>query len=582
MYFVAELNPFRFYLNKPYLFEMTFPEFEKRYTYSQKDLLGSGGFADVFKARDNQTGYFVAVKVSKVKPEFGNFTLQNEVELAKKIPTHPNIAHYERCHRFDMGIMGTYDFAVLKYYELGNLDVFLQKRDLTDSDIREILRGILHGLQLLHGKGVVHRDLKASNILMDRENGIWMPKIADFGLSGAIHDEHSVTNDAVGLSYYYAAPEQIRGEKILKNVDFWAFGVLTYRLFLKEMPFQGQTGADKLSLNVQIGRQITEMALPEKAKTFPAPYKEILDLCWVEDKSKRVQEASILLKLLESDDYQPVIIPIVRPIAVPTAVPTTVSAAFAWKKPALIAGSCALLIGGWLMFRPSKPTIETSTPNQIISDLNTSNPNPIANPTSGSTSTTPSAASATTTTAPNNAAMPAGKPSSASKPPSAPNGNKPNEIPNRNQPTDAPIGTFSPTAPVSVKTTEPPKLQQPTTEPPKSSPVEPPKEKKDADVFYFAERMPAFAKKNSEKELAEYLKKNINSSKVAHKQGKVTVGFIVMADGSIDKVTVEKGFDADCDAEALRVVRAMPKWEPGFQNGQNVKVKFSLPIHFKE
>jgi protein TonB len=102
------------------------------------------------------------------------------------------------------------------------------------------------------------------------------------------------------------------------------------------------------------------------------------------------------------------------------------------------------------------------------------------------------------------------------------------------------------------------------------------------EVFTRVEQMPMFG--SGEKELMEYLGKNIKYPTIARENGisgTVIVQFVVERDGSISSPEVARGIGGGCDEEALRVVRNMPKWKPGKQQGRAVKVKFTLPIKFR-
>lgn len=106
----------------------------------------------------------------------------------------------------------------------------------------------------------------------------------------------------------------------------------------------------------------------------------------------------------------------------------------------------------------------------------------------------------------------------------------------------------------------------------------PPKE----EIFTRVEQMPQFG--SGERELLEYLQKNIKYPAIAREngiQGTVVVQFVVDKDGSITQPEVARGIGGGCDEEALRVIREMPKWQPGKQQGRPVKVKFTLPVRFR-
>lgn len=280
---------------------MTLPMFESR--FKSRKYIGSGGFAKVYKAFDHAKNHYVALKVADVRPEVKQFTLQREVELVNKLPPHPNIARYDACYRFDMGVAGEIDFAILKFYEDGNLEQFVTTHDLTADDVHIIIKGILRGVSFLHNNNYVHRDLKAQNILIQRDDGVWTPKITDFGLSRSMGTDNTANNSAIALSYSYAAPEQIQNRKIYKNVDIWAAGVIIYKMVAGELPFktsQKEDGRDTQS-QLELSRKIVNAELPDKVNTLPEPYQSIIKRCLVADPKSRCQNAEELLSLLDGE-----------------------------------------------------------------------------------------------------------------------------------------------------------------------------------------------------------------------------------------------------------------------------------------
>lgn len=284
----------------------SYAAFESR--YSNKSYIGSGGFSKVYKVFDHAKNHYVALKMADVRPEWKQFTLQREVELVNSLPSHRNIARYENCYRFNTGMTGQVDFAILRFYEYGNLEQFLsKKKDLTLADKRGIIRGMLEGIAFLHGNGIIHRDLKSQNILLHREDGVWTPKITDFGLSRQTSGNSNVTNSAVGLSYAYAAPEQIQNRKIYKNVDLWAAGVIIYRIMAGELPFQSETGGNSRSTQsqLQISQKIINLELPLKLSDLPEPYLSMIRQCLVLDPQQRVERAEDLINMMRGESYEP-------------------------------------------------------------------------------------------------------------------------------------------------------------------------------------------------------------------------------------------------------------------------------------
>lgn len=280
---------------------MTHENFSKRYqfdTQNQKALLGKGGFASVYKAFDTVQKRNVAVKIAEVKHE--KFNLQTEKQLVDELEPHENIVHYGNCYRFRI-IPGQYDFAILKYYEEGNLNDVINKYALTIGQKHQILVGILKGVAHLHNHHIIHRDLKPQNILMEWAENRWIPKLTDFGLSKlADTNEGAIENSAIGLSIAYAAPEQIQNRNILSNVDLWAVGVCAYQLFTGELPFEASRTMSLESWNLAIIKQIVEGKISDKINLVPEPYRTLIKKCLTTSNTKRIQKAEELLLLLET------------------------------------------------------------------------------------------------------------------------------------------------------------------------------------------------------------------------------------------------------------------------------------------
>ena len=102
------------------------------------------------------------------------------------------------------------------------------------------------------------------------------------------------------------------------------------------------------------------------------------------------------------------------------------------------------------------------------------------------------------------------------------------------------------------------------------------------EVFTMVEQMPQFPGGNTE--LLKYISKNVRYPAIAQEngiEGRVIVRFVVEKDGTIGEVQVVKGVDASLDKEAVRVVKTLPQWVPGKQNGRSVRVWFTLPVTFR-
>ncbi|MEN0046321.1 MAG: serine/threonine-protein kinase [Bacteroidota bacterium] len=281
---------------------MTKEEFFTRFEFGYEDTIGSGGFAKVYRAWDKVEKKHVAIK--RAEADESKFTLRREAALINSLESHDNLIRFKEYEgassfRFKEDF-DLYDYAVMDYYESGNLQDILTHFDLKFEDKKNIIEGILKGYAHLHHK-LTHRDTKASNILMAKgNNGEWIPKISDFGLC-QVHGTKDIdrADSATHLTYEYAAPEQFLGGKIKNNVDLWSCGVIIYRILTGELPFQVTKSVNSQEKRGALIRMITQVELPETQLSYVSePYQEIIRRCLVKDNKKRVQKADDLLEIL--------------------------------------------------------------------------------------------------------------------------------------------------------------------------------------------------------------------------------------------------------------------------------------------
>ena len=274
-------------------------EFQQDYQYDlsdEKSHLGEGTYGQVVKAWDNTEHRWVAIKIGKdLLPEF---------EAAKDL-SHRNIAKYINCYRIADKSAGTKDYAIMQYYPEGNLAKFLANNTISQTQQKQIIKGILEGLKYLHANKRIHRDLKPANILIFKNINTLeiVPLISDFGLTKVVKESDYVDGSDVELSdgrgtASYKAPEQIEGDKAHFNLDLWAFGVILYEIILGERPFNiPKTGNESQKFN-ELLRQIKDVAIPEKINTIQQPYQAMIRLCLVKDIHKRVRRVDELIDML--------------------------------------------------------------------------------------------------------------------------------------------------------------------------------------------------------------------------------------------------------------------------------------------
>lgn len=280
---------------------MTYEDFIERYRFDINDPqaeIGSGGFGKVYKAYDSLHHKWVAVKVVPVDHNRDHISLRAEIEKAQSLPDHSNIVRYEACYRFKLP-GGSYDYAVMQYYEEGNLSQLLDKGGISSVQRDKLAREILAGISFLHKHRILHRDLKSSNVLIARYGEEYIPLIADFGLSKQLGEEASqIENSIVGGSALYTAPEQLMGEQLRYNTDLWSYGVIVYQLFTAQFPYYPDNTSSGAS-GIKVYKRIMESPVPPLLSHIPAPWQEVCRRCLVVDPASRVSGADDLVEIIK-------------------------------------------------------------------------------------------------------------------------------------------------------------------------------------------------------------------------------------------------------------------------------------------
>lgn len=204
--------------------------------YEVLNYIGGGGMSRVYLAHDVILGRDVAIKVL-------NYDFSNEEELKRRFMrealsatslTHPNIVDI-----FDVGEDGDIHYLVMEYIDGQTLKEFIVSNGpLSPEEALPIMQQLVSAISNAHENGIVHRDVKPQNILMDHDGNV---KITDFGIAMALSaTAHTKTNSVLG-TVHYLSPEQARGGMATKKSDIYSVGIVFYELLTGKLPFSGES-----------------------------------------------------------------------------------------------------------------------------------------------------------------------------------------------------------------------------------------------------------------------------------------------------------------------------------------------------
>src|SRR4051794_2719606 len=207
--------------------------FDGRYKIVRK--LGSGGMADVYLAEDQELGRRIAIKILNDRHANDEQFIERFRREAKNAAAlnHPNIVSiYDRGEAED-----TY-YIAMEYLDGRTLKELVVGRGPAPVNVAvEYARQILSALRFAHRHGIVHRDIKPHNVLVDREGRV---KVTDFGIARAGTSQMTEAGSIVGTAQYLS-PEQARGTEVDQRSDLYSLGVVLYELLTGQTPFDGDT-----------------------------------------------------------------------------------------------------------------------------------------------------------------------------------------------------------------------------------------------------------------------------------------------------------------------------------------------------
>ncbi len=215
--------------------------------YKILEKLGAGGQGTVYKAKDTKLDRIAVVKVlpPELTAKTANFKrFEREAQLCSQLD-HPNI-----CTIYDFNEADGVYYIAMQYVEGKNVRQLVAGRPLEMKSALSIAIQVCDALAYTHSRNIIHRDIKAGNIMVNEAGQV---KVLDFGLAKLIYDDDSIAQSdkhditEIGIPYgtaTYAAPEQAKGEKADHRADIFSTGVLIYELLTGIWAFQGKTVVD--------------------------------------------------------------------------------------------------------------------------------------------------------------------------------------------------------------------------------------------------------------------------------------------------------------------------------------------------
>lgn len=254
-------------------------------------LLGKGGMGEVYRADDLTLGQQVALKFLPASLSSSSESVQrfrNEVRVARQV-SHPNV-----CRVYDVGEIDGHLFLSMEYVDGEDLASLLRRIGRLPSDKAiEIARRLCAGLAAAHEKGVLHRDLKPGNVMLDGRGHVLL---TDFGL--AVLAGEITGNEIRSGTPAYMAPEQLAGKEVTVRSDLYSLGLVLYEIFTGKRPFEATTIEELTRLQ----SQATPVSLTSVVRDLDPVVERVILRCLDPDPSRRPSSALAVSAALPGGD----------------------------------------------------------------------------------------------------------------------------------------------------------------------------------------------------------------------------------------------------------------------------------------
>ncbi len=256
--------------------------------------IGSGGMADVYKAKCHKLNRFVAIKV--LKPEFSqdqSFVSKFRMEAqSAACLSHPNIVNI-----YDVGEENGIYYIVMELIEGITLKKYIERRKkLEIRESIEVAMQVARGLEAAHAEHIIHRDIKPQNIMISKDGKV---KVTDFGIARAASSQ-TISSNTMG-SVHYISPEQARGGYCDERSDIYSLGITLYEMLTGRVPFEGDSTVAVALQHIQ-----GEMVPPRQyEQLIPISLERIIMKCTQKKPELRYNSATELIEDLKKSLTMP-------------------------------------------------------------------------------------------------------------------------------------------------------------------------------------------------------------------------------------------------------------------------------------
>jgi eukaryotic-like serine/threonine-protein kinase len=263
--------------------------------YRIRRLLGMGGMGAVYRVHDDELDRDVALKL--IRSDIGENPealerFRREIQLSSKV-THKNVLRV-----YDLGASEGIRYLTMQFVEGEDLSTVLKReRRLPTPRLTHIFRQLLEGLIAAHEQGVIHRDLKPQNIMLDASDHVF---VTDFGLAKSLEQSGMTQTGVIVGTPYYMSPEQVKGAPIDHRSDIFSLGVILYQMSTGQLPFTGSSPYEVMAQRLHATPQPAASLNPD----LPAHLRKILERCMAIDPAARYQTVADILQDLDAGGFR--------------------------------------------------------------------------------------------------------------------------------------------------------------------------------------------------------------------------------------------------------------------------------------